>query len=92
MSTLTDQTRSGHNIGMLMINIADAKANLSRLLSKVLLGEQVIISKAGKPIARIVPFNGSAKVRKSGVLKGQIEISPDFDELPVDLKKAFGML
>lgn len=77
---------------MQITNISEAKAQLSALIEKVLDGEDVIIGKAGKPVARLVRYEKSKKPRKPGALRGKIEISEDFDELPEDLATAFGML
>jgi prevent-host-death family protein len=72
------------------LNIHEAKNQFSKLLKRVQLGEEIIIAKAGKPIARLVPFSAPAKVRKPGGAEGMITISPDFDDpLPEDLQKAF---
>lgn len=76
---------------MQIANISEAKAQLSSLIEKVLAGEEVIIGKAGKPVARLVKYEKSLRVRRPGSLKGKITISGDFDELPEDLMKAFGM-
>lgn len=76
---------------MVINTVTEAKANLSALLEKVLQGEEVIISRAGKPIAVLEPYRTDSRPRKPGVLKGRVRIAPDFDELPGDLKDAFGM-
>jgi prevent-host-death family protein len=73
-------------------NISEAKAELSSLLEEVQKGHEIILAKAGKPIARIVPFQGPAKPRKPGSMKGRIRIAADFDTLPDDMAEAFGML
>jgi prevent-host-death family protein len=77
---------------MHIANISEAKAQLSALIEKVMAGEEVIIGKAGKPIARIVKYEASRQARKPGQLKGKIKIADDFDALPDDLAKAFGMI
>jgi len=66
----------------MIVNISDAKANLSRLLARVADGEEVIIARRGKPIARIVP-HWSASKRVLGQAQGRIVIADDFDD-PVD--------
>jgi len=71
-------------------NISEAKTQLSALLEKVQKGDEVLIAKAGKPIAKLTGYSGAAAPRKPGVLKGKIKISPDFDELPEDIAEAFG--
>ena len=76
---------------MVMVNISEAKTQLSALLDDVLKGQQVIISKAGKPIAVLSKYNGASGARTPGVLRGQIRIADDFDVLPDDIAGAFGM-
>lgn len=76
---------------MPITNISEAKAQLSALIEKVLAGEEVIIGKAGKPVARLVPFEREKRPRRPGALAGEITIAADFDELPDDLAEAFGM-
>ena len=62
-----------------IVNIHEAKTHLSRLLADVEGGGEVTIARAGRPIARLVPVNPPAK-RQLGLERGQIWISPDFDE------------
>jgi prevent-host-death family protein len=72
------------------VNIHDAKTNFSKLLKRVQLGDEIVIAKAGKPIARLVPFRDKGTARKPGTAKGLITMSPDFDApLPNDLQRAF---
>ena len=71
-------------------NISEAKAELSSLIEEVLKGNEVIIAKAGKPVAKLVPIQGVAQPRIAGSLAGKIWIAPDFDELPTDIAEAFG--
>ena len=77
---------------MLITNISEAKAQLSALIKKVLSGQEVIIGKAGKPVAKLVRYERSDKQRHPGALRGKIKISDDFDELPEDIAEAFGMV
>lgn len=72
-------------------NIHEAKTHLSKLLEMVAAGEEVIISKAGKPVAKLVPIDVKhAGKRKLGLLRGKIWISPDLDApLPEDILSAF---
>ncbi len=74
---------------MIYANISEAKSSLSMLIQKVALGEDVIISKAGKPVAKIIPFHEDIRPRKGGQWKGRVTISPDFDETPEDVIKSF---
>ncbi len=76
---------------MTITNISQAKAQLSALIERVLQGEEIIIGKAGKPVAKLVPFERAVVPRRPGALAGQIVMSDDFDELPDDLAEAFGM-
>ena len=74
---------------MKTVNIHEAKTHLSRLLSRVAAGEEIVISKAGKPVARLVPVVGPPQKRVLGTEKGRIFIAEDFDALPDDLLAAF---
>ena len=70
------------------VNIHQAKTQLSRLLERVAAGEEIVIAKSGKPLAKLVPFR--EMVRKPGRLKGKIKIGRDFDApLPDSLIVAF---
>ncbi|MFP5414947.1 MAG: type II toxin-antitoxin system Phd/YefM family antitoxin [Gammaproteobacteria bacterium] len=64
---------------MQTINIHEAKTHLSRLLERVAGGEEVVIAKAGKPIARLVPLDAPPMKRRLGLLKGKLHIPDDFD-------------
>ena len=77
---------------MYLTNISKAKAQLSALIEKVMAGQEVIIGKAGKPVAKLVRYERSTEPRKPGALRGKIKISEDFDELPEDIAKVFGMV
>jgi prevent-host-death family protein len=72
-------------------SITQAKAELSALIEQVLKGNEVILSRAGKPVARLVPYRGPSAPRTPGAMAGQIWIAPDFDELPEDVADSFGM-
>jgi prevent-host-death family protein len=76
---------------MIVRNISQAKAELSALLESVQKGDEVVLAKAGKPVAKIVPYYGSVRPRKPGSMAGEIKIAPDFDVLPDDIAEAFGM-
>ncbi len=76
---------------MPITNISEAKAQLSALIERVLAGEEIIIAKAGKPVVRLTKFDRPEGYRRPGALKGSIRIADDFDELPEDLRIAFGM-
>jgi antitoxin (DNA-binding transcriptional repressor) of toxin-antitoxin stability system len=63
-------------------NISQARAELSALIESLQKGNEVIIAKAGKLVARLVPFRGPARPRTPGSMKGEIWIAPNFDGLP----------
>lgn len=66
---------------MAVFNIHEAKTHFSKLLERVLNGEEVVIAKAGKPVARILPFApDDTSPRLPGIDKGKLIILPDFDE------------
>jgi len=71
-----------------VINVHDAKSNLSRLLDRAAAGEEIIIGRAGKPVARLVALEPRRRV-EFGRLKGQIWISDDFDAIDQDLIDSF---
>lgn len=71
------------------INIHEAKTQLSKLLSRVALGEEFTIANRGVPVAKLIPYRGADnnKDRLPGRLAGQIKISDDFDEPDEDMIK-----
>ena len=77
---------------MYITNISEAKAQLSALIEKVVAGEEIIIGKAGKPVAKLVRYEHVEEPRQPGALKGKIKIADDFDDLPDDIAEAFGMI
>lgn len=75
---------------MQTVNIHEAKTNFSKLVDAVGQGEEIVIAKAGKPAARLVPIREQNAVRKPGALKGKIRVAHDFDApLPEELVAAF---
>jgi prevent-host-death family protein len=75
---------------MQTINIHEAKTHLSRLVEDAAAGEEVIIAKAGKPVARLVALAKPAGRRKLGILAGEMAVPDDFDApLPDELLAAF---
>ena len=62
------------------VNIHEAKTQLSKLLQRVMNGEQIIIAKAGKPVAVLSPFEEAPKSRVPGNDAGLVVIGPDFDD------------
>jgi prevent-host-death family protein len=72
------------------VNIHEAKTHLSRLLAKVAAGEEVVIARAGHPVAKLVPLPDRTGRRVAGLDVGKIRIRKDFDEpLPKSLRRFF---
>ena len=67
------------------VNIAEAKARLSELVEKAASGEEIVIARDHKPVAKLVPVRARAR-RAPGSAKGQVWIAPDFDEIPDDFR------
>jgi prevent-host-death family protein len=64
---------------MKKVNIHAAKTQLSRLVDEAAAGEEIIIARAGKPVARLVSLQGSGQRRTPGLMRGRIRIARDFD-------------
>jgi prevent-host-death family protein len=72
------------------VNLYEAKTNLSRLVERAAAGEEIVIAKAGRPLARLVPLAMRTTPRPLGLYAGQVWIGDDFnDPLPDDIQKAF---
>lgn len=74
---------------MLIANIHEAKTQLSKLLQKVLEGKEVVIAKAGKPVAKLVAYKKELQPRKFGLWKGKVWVAPNFDEEDEEINKLF---
>jgi prevent-host-death family protein len=73
-----------------MANIYEAKTSLSKLVERAAAGEEIIIAKAGRPRARLVPFARHAEPRRPGGWEGKVWIADDFDEpLPPEILAGF---
>jgi len=73
------------------INLYEAKTNLSQLVERAAGGEEIIIAKAGRPLARLVPLSKRIGPRPLGLFAGQITLHDDFDApLPAGMMAAFG--
>ncbi len=75
---------------MVVKTISEAKARLSELIDKACAGEEVIISRAGKPVAVLIAFQKTERPRRPGALRGKIHIREEFKKLPDDLAGALG--
>jgi prevent-host-death family protein len=74
----------------IVVNTHDAKTRLSQLLEDVEQGADVVIARAGRPVARLVPFIPPRPPRKPGAMKGRIRIAGDFDApLPDEVLREF---
>ena len=73
----------------MIVNIHEAKTHFSRLVERAAAGEEVIIGKAGRPVARLVPYVESTRRRVPGRWKNRVRIADDFDVTPVDVMRAF---
>ena len=65
---------------MPVVNVHEAKTQLSRLLARAEAGEEVVIARSGIPIARLVPYNGRPGIRRFGAMKGRVVIDDRFFE------------
>lgn len=61
------------------VNIHQAKTHLSRLVERVEGGEEIVIARAGRPVARLVPFRPRVAARTPGLWRGQVRLAADFD-------------
>ena len=77
---------------MTVVNMHEAKTNLSKLVKRAAAGEEIILAKAGEPVAKIVPYSEPPKQpRVPGSLKGQIWMAPDFDDVDEEIAAMFGI-
>jgi prevent-host-death family protein len=71
------------------INIHDAKTHFSRLVERAEAGEEILIARAGRPVARLVPLRTRTHPREPGLWRGRVTLAPDFDETDEALLDAF---
>ena len=75
---------------MQITNISEAKSSLSSLIAQVEKGHKIIIGKAGKPVAMLVPYRADTTPRKlGGTWSGKVKMADDFDTLPPELAEVF---
>ena len=74
------------------VNIHAAKTHLSRLIERAEQGEETVIARAGRPVARLVPYREEGKQRVPGAWKGRVRTLPGFDEKDEDIARLFGMI
>jgi prevent-host-death family protein len=71
------------------VNVHQAKTHFSRLLHRVAMGEEVIIAKAGKPVAKLVPIHSKKRKFQFGSAKGEFEVPDDFNETDPEIEDLF---
>lgn len=74
---------------MTIVNMYEAKANLSKLVQKALSGEEVILAKSGRPLVKLIPADMGKKDIKFGLMKGQIQLADNFNEFDPELQEMF---
>ena len=75
-----------------MLTLSDAKARFSEIVEKATNGEVFVVTRMGRPVVRIVRFVEHGQPRKLGDFAGRIRMSEDFDDWPLDLQEALGMV
>jgi prevent-host-death family protein len=73
---------------MSIVNIHEAKTHFSKLVDRAAAGEEVVIAKAGRPVARLVAYSRPGPPRRPGGWEGNVTIRDDFDELPEEIAAA----
>jgi prevent-host-death family protein len=77
---------------MAEIGMHEAKTKLSQLVERAELGEEIVITRNGKPAVRLAPIaTASSLASVKGAWRGRVEIAADFDELPDDIAASFGV-
>lgn len=74
---------------LMEVNIHKAKTHLSKLLERVAMGEEVVIAKAGTPVAKLVPLDGKKPEFKFGSAKGEFVVPDDFNEPDPEIEDLF---
>ena len=71
------------------VNIHEAKTHLSRLIERVESGQEIVIARAGRPVARLIPFQVRKSPRVPGLWRGRVRLAPDFDQVDDAIRDAF---
>jgi prevent-host-death family protein len=71
------------------VNVYEAKTHLSQLLDRAAAGEEIVIARAGRPVARLVALAEPSRRRIPGAWHGKVVMAADFDELPDEIDAAF---
>jgi prevent-host-death family protein len=73
------------------LNLTDAKARFSEVVERVSNGEEIIVTRMGRPVARISRYECAAANRRLGLFEGRIHLAEDFDEWPADIARQLGL-
>lgn len=73
----------------MIVNIHEAKTHLSRLVARAAAGEDIVIGKAGRPMARLIAYSAERAPREPGLLAGELWVADDFDHTPAWVVEAF---
>jgi prevent-host-death family protein len=76
---------------MLTATIDEAQVQLVQLIGLAEKGEEIVIAREGKPVARLIGYRRAEGPRQGGQWRGLVRVAPDFDELPPQLHEAFGL-
>lgn len=74
-----------------ILNLTDAKARFSEVVERVSHGEEIIVTRMGRPVARISRYECAAANRRLGLFEGRIHLAEDFDEWPADIARQLGL-
>lgn len=80
---------TGLSLVDMIVNTHEAKTQLSKLIDRAADGEEIILAKAGRPMARLVPYRADTSPRQPGAWRGRVRMSDDFDVTPPELLDAF---
>lgn len=75
----------------LTYNLSEAKAKFSEVVNRVEDGDEIIVTRMGKPVARIVAYQAEASKQRLGLLEGRLHMADDFDEWPEDIAESLGI-
>ena len=74
-----------------VLNVTEAKAKFSEVVDRASHGEEIIVTRMGRPVARITRYEPAAAKRRLGFFEGQIHLSEDFDDWPEDIARDLGI-
>jgi prevent-host-death family protein len=73
------------------VTVTEAKTQLSRLIERAQAGEEIVIRRGPRPVAKLIRYDDSPGPRRLGSLRGQIWMSEDFDEPDEEIERLFGL-